>query len=114
VAANVSSEPNAQKGKVQHVISELKVSEMPIPANLRQSELDVVRKCIDAFMAKPDDFGRKIVVVAHYQDVRREAVQAQATPYSLCATEVPRGRGRTTSRDWSNLSCGSRKVPVLV
>ena len=47
-----------QKGKFQHVLSELKVSSLSIPESLKKCVIGVVRECIDSFAATPDDFGR--------------------------------------------------------
>ena len=47
-----------QKGKIQTVLSELKVSELPVPEHLRREVVEIVRDCIDAFAATSNDFGR--------------------------------------------------------
>ena len=52
-----------QKGKIQTVLSELKVSELPIHEDLRRQVVNVVRDCIDAFAATPNDFGRTEVAL---------------------------------------------------
>ena len=51
-----------QTGKIQHVLAELKVSSLSVSEDLRKRVIGVVRECIDAFAATPNDFGRTSVV----------------------------------------------------
>ena len=59
----VGDDKSIQKGKIQTVLSELKVSELPVHEELRRQVVNVVRDCIDAFAATANDFGRTEVAL---------------------------------------------------
>ena len=56
-------EPTAQRGKVQQVLAELKVSSLPVSEELRRRLVDVVRENINAFAETPTDLGNTPVVI---------------------------------------------------
>ena len=52
-----------QSGKLQRVLSDLKIAVYPIPDELRKRLIEVVRENLDAFAASPTDLGRNSAVI---------------------------------------------------
>ena len=56
------NKPN-QSGKLQRVLSDLKIAARPIPDKLRKRLIEVVRENLDAFAASPTNLGRTSVFI---------------------------------------------------
>ena len=52
-----------QTGKLQKVLTDLRVSTLPIPKQVRKRLVEVVKENLGAFAASPTDLGRTSVVV---------------------------------------------------
>ena len=55
-------QPTEQTGKLQKVLAEMRVATLPVPEQVQQKLVEVVKSNLDAFAASPTDLGRTSVV----------------------------------------------------
>jgi transposase InsO family protein len=58
----VALQPTEQTGKLQKVLAEMRVATLPVPEQVQQKLVEVVKSNLDAFAASPTDLGRTSVV----------------------------------------------------
>ena len=103
-----------QKGKIQHVLSELKVSSLSVSESLKKRVIGVVRECIDSFAATPNDFGRTSVITHTIKTGEAKPFRHKLATDSVRKATILGAGGRATLGDRSDFSCGSRRLPVRV
>ena len=100
------------KGKIQHVLSELKVSELSVPENLAKTSRRGGSRLHRRLCRHAKRFRKNGRGAAHDQDRRGAAIQAQAATDTVRASTVSGSGSRTSARDRSDLSSGSGSVSV--
>ena len=97
-AENLRQEKNLtceQQTEKLQVLSDLRVSILPIPDHVRKRLVEVIKENLDAFAASPIDLGRTSVVVHTIKTNASKPFRHTATN-SLRTTPVPRARSRET------------------
>ena len=78
-----------QTEKLQMVLTDLRVSTLPIPEQVRKRLVDVVKENLGAFATSPTGLGKNLSSGAYDQDQCSKTIQTQTSTNSICTTPVP-------------------------